>query len=296
MSNRRPQHLGHVLCPSLAGEHFFAVIGAQGYAHGILARTLKGFLHTATRLALSEGFDKVGVMAPARIAIVSPDSETLERLKHDYGNAELDRVRDRVAWALRDLLRANDPLPEGFEAIRKPREDSNWRATRAGHVIVAVPSGGARDRYFAWTGKTPFMERFGPFFEERHPAAVEGEPSKAPPHRSGRLWYAMRGYDGGVGSKPSVGDLEPRGPGFYTPDAILRATPAFFFTVTEELPGVLDPVWQSLSEHRAQREAAREAELVAHQAQMAAEERAELEATRAIFRPRADPGLHRKTP
>jgi len=146
MSHRLPMHHPHVLCPALAGTHYFAIIGAAGYAHGILARTLKGFLHTATRLALSEGFDKVVSMAPARINVVSLDRESLGRLEHDYRNAELDRVRDRVGRSLRGLLKAKDPIPEGFEVMRKPRTDEFRRLTPKGHVIVRVP-GDKGDRF-----------------------------------------------------------------------------------------------------------------------------------------------------
>lgn len=297
MGYRLPQHCGHVLCPSLAGEHFFTIIGAQGYAHGILARTLRGFLHTATRVALSEGFDKVVGSHPARINIIAPNESDFRRFTYEWNLAELDRVRSRVGRSIAALLKAKDPIPDGFTTIRKPRDGDFRRFTTEGGVIVCVRVDYKRDRYFAWTGQPSFMERFASFFEETHPAEVQGEPSRAPVRAPWtKLAFAVRGYDGGCGTQPGVNTLDERGDGFDGAYTILQNTPAFFFTVTEELPGVLGPVWQSLSEYRARRKAEREAELVAHQAEMAAGERAKLEATRAIFRPRADPGLHRKTP
>lgn len=287
MGYRLPQHFGHVLCPSLAGEHFFAIIGAQGYAHGILARTLKGFLHTATRVAREEGFDKIVGGPPTRINIVSPSEDDFQRFTCEWDLAELDRVRGRVGWSLHALLKAGDPIPEGFEAIRKPRNGDAQRFTAHGHVIVCARLDYKRDRYFVWTGQPAFAKRFGPSFKETYPAAVEGAPSRAPAREKGtRLFFACRGFDGGCGSQPVAGVLDVRGKGFEWAHTILQTTPAFFFTVTEELPGVLDPVWRDLAEYRARVKARRLAKLAAHQARIAAEELEELNATREIFRPR----------
>lgn len=283
MSLRELRDMNRVLCPSLAGTYYFSVIGSHGYGYGILARSLQGFKHTAMRMATSEGFDKV-LGLTARIRIVSLDGNALTRLGHERAKLHLRQVMDAAEWRLQRILEAKYVLPPGFKEIPPPGEDEDEKMTADGRPILHMGYG-EEARYFAWTGTEDFGTRFEDLVAEQPAVDVVGAPSVADPPKPGeKIWFCQRGYDGGCGRQPWVGDLQEERDGYaHGIYGLFQETPAFFFVIEEELPNALDDVWAKLKEHRAAEKRIREAEYAEQRRKRTAEDRKELRALRDYF-------------
>lgn len=277
MSLRPKESINNVLCPSLTGVHYLTITGAHGYGRGILARTLKGMRHTAFRLAVKEGFDRV-LQTPAKIRIVSPSSEDVDLFSRSWDRVFSSMVVDAVTWRLESLLRHRGKLPKEFVEIRTEKP------TVTGSIVVSFGYSD-EERHFQWVGKEDFVTRFSHAINDREMGKIEGMPSAACTHKPGRdLWFFRRGWKSEVGTTPGYGGLtlsDGTYDGFY---GIAQETPAFFYEEIEKMPKALDPVWDSLRAYLKKEKAIEAAKRKEWRAEVRKQDRAELQKLRDFFR------------
>lgn len=259
---RRPEDIASVLMPTLQGEHYYAIVGHEGYGVGVLAKNRAGFIVALRRLVVDENHVDA-LYPPAHIRVVSPRGTMLEDVRVEHSKQlRTDHMR-HLANNVGRYWELVGGLPEGFA-----------RTTQSAKRKMYLGSDDKyRAHYAKWVGTGDPCARYAADFVPDYRKS-EGAPSIAP-MATGDVHVAWRGWDGGIGEKPWARS-------FYADD-VLKETPAFYFEIVEALPDVMAPLIEERRAAKAQDEIDRVKWRVDSDARRAVEREKEREALLRLF-------------
>jgi hypothetical protein len=236
-----PEQLGQVLLPRLTGEHYFAIVGAEGYTDGVLARTLSGFRYALRRLVVREG-QVNAIFTPSRIRVVAPSPELHELMLAEQKKAVEEVVLTQIRYQFQNYLRVCQELPKGWKKVR-PKKRTDPRVFRVDEGT------------YLWTGRESIVDTFGPKVPAEiiqdhmiQPHTLLSTPrgmSEAPPcssltnpqgSKDQELFAVFRGWKGGDGGRIKAQSIRAD-----WMREVVADIPAFYLERLEAFPDLLAP-------------------------------------------------------
>lgn len=224
------ESLGRVLMPTLAGEHYFTVLGHHGYGDGLLAKTEQGFVFGARRLMIGNRHEEI-LFPPTKISIVSPTVALTEKLYVLHHDAIVQTHREWLSYKFREYLDIFGKTPRGWVD-----EGDLCPENLTGYVDLWL---NGSTHYFVWQGEGHIRDLFSEGWDANL-SDEGGEDSVAPLGDDAlEFFVAYRGYRGGMGDRFAAFKLDEAPP--------IHQTPAFFFQKIADL-ACLEPIRAEIAE------------------------------------------------